>query len=216
MPPEHPSLSALSPKAKGYDLVIDFFSNIGLSREASMYLKMFRNISPWKFAVVLISAESLRRCLKEVALDLAYLCGLSLYPVIVLDNLCSGEHSLVRPVGRPPARKYKTGQRIRKLSRTNSGLVSSITAAGGRAMGIYTELFSLNTPLPGDSEFDFRLLVDHLDLGPIKEAVRRKKIPVISPVVMDTDGRTEVINSEIVSNALCSRIQPQKFIVVSE
>ena len=217
MQPERSTLSALSPKAKGYDLVIDFFSNIGLSREASMYLKMFRNISPWKFAVVLISAESLRCCSKEVALDLAYLCGLNLYPVIVLDNLYSSEHSLVSPAGKsPPARKYKTGQRIRKLSRTNSRLVSSITAAGGRAMSIYTELFSLNTPLPKDSEFDFRLLVDHLDLGPVKEAVRRKKIPVISPVVMDTDGRTEVINSEIVSNALCSRIQPQKVIVVSE
>ncbi|MBN2290680.1 MAG: hypothetical protein JXQ83_15200 [Candidatus Glassbacteria bacterium] len=216
MTAERPPLSALSPKAKGYDLVIDFFSNIGLSREASMYLKMFRNISPWKFAVVLISAESLRSSLKEVALDLAYLCGLNLYPVIVLDNLYSGERGLVRSQGGAPLRNYKTGQRIRRLSRTNSRLVSSITAAGGRAMSIYTELFGLNTPLPVDSGFDFRLLVDHIDLGPVKEALRRKKIPVISPVVMDTEGRTEVINSEIVSNALCSRIQPQKYIVVSE
>ncbi len=216
MQTQRPALSALSPKAKGYDLVIDFFSNIGLSREASMYLKMFRNISPWKFAVVLISAETLRRSLKEVALDLTYLCGLNLYPVIVLDNLYSGEHSLVRSSEGPPVRKYKTGTRIRRLSRTNSRLVSAITAAGGRAMSIYTELFGLDTPLPEDPRFDFRRLVGQLDPGPIKEAVRRKKIPVISPVVMDTAGRTEVINSEIVGTALCSCLQPQKFIVVSE
>jgi bifunctional N-acetylglutamate synthase/kinase len=213
---ESRSLSALSPTAKGYDLVIDFFSNIGLSREASMYLKMFRNLSPWKFAVVLISADTLRHSLKEVSLDLAYLCGLNLYPVIVLDNLYSGEHKLVRPVEAPQARKYKTGQRIRLLSRTNNRLVSSITAAGGRAMSIYTEMFSLNTPLSDGPDFDFRLLVDHLQLGPVRDAVRRKKIPVISPVVMDSDGRTRVMNSEVVSKALCSKIEPQKFIVISE
>jgi len=211
-----PALNALSPKAKGFDLVIDFFSNIGLRREASMYLKLFRDISPWKFAVVLISADSLRHSLKEVALDLGYLCGLNLYPVIVLDNLYSGEHSLLRQAGSPPARKYKTGARIRMLSRTNSRLVSSISAAGGRAMSIYTELFGLDTPISAGSGLDFRRLVGHIDLGPVKAAVRQKKIPVISPVVMDSDGRTEIINSEKVSNALCLRLQPQKFIVVSE
>ncbi|MEA2064253.1 MAG: hypothetical protein U9P14_11180 [Gemmatimonadota bacterium] len=213
---QRPAMSAISHGAKGYDLVIDFFSNIGLSRESSMYLKMFREIPPWKFAVVLISAGSLRQCLKEVALDLAYLCGLNLYPVIVLDNLQPGEHSLLSPVESSTVRRAGTGQRIRRLSNTNRRLVSAITGAGGRAMSIYTELFDLSTPSPKNSESDFRELAGHINLGPITEAVRRKKVPVISPVVMDREGRTGVVNSEVVSNALCSRLQPQKFIVIDQ
>ena len=73
MQDERRPLNVPASDAKGYELVIDFFSNIGLSREASMYLKMFRENVPWRFAVVLISAESLKLSWRTVALDLAYL-----------------------------------------------------------------------------------------------------------------------------------------------
>ncbi|HUU26362.1 MAG TPA: hypothetical protein VM123_00995 [archaeon] len=216
MPKERYFNSPVSPKAKGYDLVIDFFSNIGASREASMYLKMFRDVIPWRFAVVLISAESLKLSSRTVALDLAYLCGLSLYPIIVLDNLRGSEGKLVRPVSVSSPKPLKTGQRIRKLITANSRLVSAVIGAGGRAASIYNEIFSLKTPLSETPGFDFRRLVDHIRLEPIKTAVHNRQIPVVSPVLMDTEGRMRVISAEKVSKALCMRIKPQKFIVISE
>ena len=203
-------------RARGYDQVIDFFSNIGLSREATMYVKMFRNIVPWQFAVVLISAESLKRSSKTVALDLSYLCGLGLYPVIVLDNFQGVLGNRVEPQESPPERKGKAGEQIRKLTLTNNRLVNAVTAAEGRATSIYNEIFSLKTPVPKEPDFDFRLLVEHIDLAPIKSTVRNQHIPVISPLVMDSDGRLTVINAEKVSKALCKRIAPQKFIVINE
>jgi acetylglutamate kinase len=201
---------------RGYELVIDFFSNIGASREASMYLKMFRDIVPWRFAVVLISNESMERSSRTVALDLAYLSGLGLYPVIVLDNLQNLGGKLVRPVASHSPKTLKTGRRIRKLTTINSSLVASVAQAGGRAISIYNEIFSLRTPLPGDPDFDFRLLVDYINLVPIRSAVRNHQIPIVSPVIMDTEGRMTVISSEKVSKALCMRLNPQKFIVISD
>ncbi len=203
-------------ETKGYDLVIDFFSNIGASREASMYLKMFRDVVPWQFAVVLISAESLQASEKAVALDLAYLCGLSLYPVIVLDNIQSAGGGLVRhsSPGAEPA--LRMGERIRRLYLANDSLVQRVTDAGGRATGIYNEIFSLRTPWFEDQQFDFRLLVDHLELEPIKAAVESRQVPIVSPVIMDEDGRLTAVSAEKVTKALCARIHPQKLIVISE
>ena len=66
-----------APQVRGYDKVIDFFSNIGARREAGMYVKMFRDVVPWRFAVVLISADQLESSVREVALDLAYLSGMN-------------------------------------------------------------------------------------------------------------------------------------------
>ncbi|MEA1997034.1 MAG: hypothetical protein U9N45_05320, partial [Gemmatimonadota bacterium] len=200
----------------GYDLVIDFFSNIGLSREAGMYLKMFSGFVPWRFAVVLISAGSLKSSARTVALDLAYLCGMNLYPVIVLDNLVGFEGRLVRAAVPDKPRAMKMGRRIRRLTTVNSKLVTAVSAAGGRALSIYNEIFSLDTPLPGDSNFDFRLLADHISLSPIKTAVRNRQIPVISPVVMDAEGRMRAISAEKVAKALCAQIKPRKFIVMDE
>ena len=202
--------------ARGYDQVIDFFNNIGLSREASMYVKMFRDIVPWQFAVVLISAESLKRSSQTVALDLSYLCSLGIYPVIVLDNLQDAGGNLVNPLKSPAVSKGKQGERIRKLTLTNNRLVNAVTEAGGRAASIYNEIFSLKTPIPEEPDFDFLLLVKHIDLAPIKSTVRNQHIPVISPLVMDTSGRMTVISAEKVSKALCKRISPQKFIVINE
>jgi len=203
-------------RARGYDQVIDFFNNIGLSREASMYVKMFRDIVPWQFAVVLISAESLKRSSRTVALDLSYLCSLGLYPVIVLDNSQDAASNLVKPLKSPPVSKGKPGERIRRLTMINNRLVNAVTAAGGRASSIYNEIFSLKTPVSEEPDFDFLLLVKHIDLAPIKSAVRNQNIPVISPLVMDTSGRMSVISAEKVSKALCKRISPQKFIVINE
>ena len=176
-------------QARGYDQVIDFFNNIGLSREASMYVKMFRNIVPWQFTVVLISAESLKRSSRTVALDLSYLCGLGLYPVIVLDNFQAAVGNLVKPLEDLPVKKSTQGGLIRKLTLANNRLVNAVSASGGRATSIYNEIFSLKTPVPKEPDFDFRLLVDYIDLAPIKSTVRNQHIPVISPLVMDSSGR---------------------------
>jgi bifunctional N-acetylglutamate synthase/kinase len=205
------------PQVRGFDQVIDFFSNIGARREAEMYVKMFRDVVPWRFAVVLISADTLEGSVREVALDLAYLSGMNLYPVIVLDNLQgTGGRLVPRNSGSEEQKELPQGQRIRKLARINAKLVDEVHAAGGQAAGIFNEIFSLRTPPADDPEFDFRRMVEHLTLQPIRKAVAKRHIPVISPVVMDRGGVSRVVSAEKVSKALCARIKPQKFIVMSE
>ncbi|MBW7996049.1 MAG: hypothetical protein FVQ81_05630 [Candidatus Glassbacteria bacterium] len=201
----------------GYDQVIDFFSTIGARREAEMYVKMFRDVVPWRFAVVLISAGSLEESVREVALDLAYLSGMNLYPVIVLDNIQgTGGRLVPRESGGGGQKELPQGQRIRKLSMVNSRLVDEVLSAGGHARGIFNEIFGLRTPAADNPEFDFRRLVEHISMQPVRKAVRNRQIPVISPVVMDRNGAMRVVSAEKVSKALCARIKPQKFIIISE
>ena len=201
----------------GYDQVIDFFNNIGARREAEMYVKMFRDVVPWRFAVVLISADTLQGSVREVALDLAYLSGMDLYPVIVLDNLQgAGGRMVPRKSGQDGQVELPQGQRIRKLARLNSKMVEEVMAAGGQAIGIFNEIFNLRTPAADDPEFDFRRLVEHITMQPVRKAVASGRIPVISPVVMDRNGAMRVVSAEKVSKALCARINPQKFIIISE
>lgn len=213
---KEPGLPAAD-RAGGYDQVIDFFNTIGARREAEMYVRMFRDVVPWRFAVVLISADSLEGSVRQVALDLAYLCGMNLYPLIVLDNLQGAGGKLVpREHFSHGQKELPQGRRVRKLSGVNNRLVSEVLAQGGRATGIFNEIFSLRTPAAEDPEFDFRRLVEHITLQPVKKAVRNRLIPVISPVVMDREGRMRVVSAEKVAKALCARVEPQKFIVVSE
>jgi len=216
MQDERRPLNATAADAKGYDLVIDFFSNIGLSREASMYLKMFRENVPWRFAVVLISAESLKRSWRTVALDLAYLSNLNLYPVIVLDNPQGAGGNLVPALEREERNAPRDGVQVKRLIRLNDRLVSAVYAAKGRAVSVLTQLFDLGAPISDDASFDFRRLVDHVNLVPIKNAVRNRQIPVVSPLALDSDGRVLTASAEKVAKAICARIQPQKFIVISE
>ena len=216
MQDERRPLNVPASDAKGYELVIDFFSNIGLSREASMYLKMFRENVPWRFAVVLISAESLKLSWRTVALDLAYLSGLSLYPVIVLDNPQGTDGNLVPSQERSRVIRQRDGVQVKRLIRLNDRLISAIYSAKGRAVSIQTQLFDLEAPVTDGPEFDFRRLVKHINLVPIKNAVRNRRIPVIWPLAMDSAGHVLTASAEKVAKALCARIQPQKFIVISE
>ena len=215
--PSRLNVPAEAAPARGYDQVIDFFSNIGLRREAEMYVRMFRDVVPWRFAVVLIAADTLEHSVSTVALDLAYLCGLNLYPVIVLDNLRGGERNLVPVSDEEQTRaEIPAGQRIRRLSALNNRLVNAVEQAGGRASGIFNEIFKLGTPAAANPDADFHRLAEQIILQPVRRAVKNRHIPVISPVLMDTRGQMRVTSAEKMSKALCLRIQPQKFIVISE
>jgi len=66
-----------------YELIIRFFEEIGASREAEMYLKLFQKGEPQRFAVIELTSDISSLSLHILSLQLAFLSSLDLYPVIV-------------------------------------------------------------------------------------------------------------------------------------
>lgn len=66
-----------------YEVVIRFFHEIGASREAEMYLRLFHKGEPNRFAVIEVAEDLSPFSINLLALNLAFLSSLDLYPVVV-------------------------------------------------------------------------------------------------------------------------------------
>ncbi len=66
-------------------IILEYLQHIGAKKEAEMYLKLFRNVEPHRFAMIAIDAQTLAVYEKDVAVALAYLSSLGLTPVVLHD-----------------------------------------------------------------------------------------------------------------------------------
>ena len=66
-----------------YEILIRFFREIGAAREAEMYLRLFHREEPHRFAVIEVAEDLTAFSLHVLALHLAFLSSLDLYPVIL-------------------------------------------------------------------------------------------------------------------------------------
>lgn len=66
------------------DVVLRFIDSVGSRREAGFYLSLFRSGAPEAFAMIAVSGAILRGASDALAVDLRFLAGLGLTPVLVL------------------------------------------------------------------------------------------------------------------------------------
>ncbi|HJZ84703.1 MAG TPA: hypothetical protein VKN99_06000 [Polyangia bacterium] len=66
------------------DAILRFLDSIGRRSEAEFYLSLFRAESKESFATLVVEAAVLRQAFEAVLLDLRFLHGLGLFPVVVL------------------------------------------------------------------------------------------------------------------------------------
>jgi acetylglutamate kinase len=85
------------------DVVLRFLASIGRRSEAEFYLGLFRAESKERFANLVVDASVLRGALEAVVLDLRFLHGLGLVPVVTVGlhtEGAQGEAHAARLVGR--------------------------------------------------------------------------------------------------------------------
>src|SRR4051812_37235545 len=73
------------------DVVLRFLESVGSKRESQFYLELFRAGAPERFAAISVDANVARHASEAVLLDLRFLAGLGLYPLVVLGVFESTE-----------------------------------------------------------------------------------------------------------------------------
>ncbi|MEQ1858597.1 MAG: acetylglutamate kinase [Chthoniobacteraceae bacterium] len=104
----------------------------------------------------------------------------------------------------------------------NPGIARSINEFGGRAVGIHGKTVLVGRKLPlqaeGGESVDLGFVgeVIDVDLAPIRDAVAKETVPVISPLARDAEGRVLNINADVAAGTLAGRLQAEKFIYLSD
>jgi len=206
---------------KNYELIIDFLKTIGADREAKRYVKLFHRGDPVRFAVIKIGGSSIAESLDIIGFDLAYLCRLDLFPVVIhgagpqIDQALLDAGLGTRKIDGKRVTGKKDLPLIRRtLDRVNDEIVCAIEKYGGRALGLSRDVF-LAQPCP-DRRFGCVGQVASVDTADILRAVRTKRIPVISCLGIGADGRFYNINADEAAKAVVLALKPKKYIIITD
>jgi acetylglutamate kinase len=205
---------------ENYEFIINFFRNIGNTKEANTYLRLFKKGNPSRFAVIKVGGKTLTQSMPVLSGDLAYLTNLDLFPVIVHGGGPQIDRELeVRRIGFAKKDGLRVTSReaidvIREvLENENRKLVEAIRSQGGDAEGVRLAVKARPHP---DRDLGFVGEVTGIDLKPIFRAVRMDRIPVVSPVGFDESGQPYNVNADVVARGLVLALRPKKFILLSE
>ena len=104
----------------------------------------------------------------------------------------------------------------------NPNIAARIVKFGGRAEGIHGKTVLVGEKLPlqteGSEKVDLGFVgeVTDVNIGPIKDAVHREVVPVISPLARDAAGVVYNINADIAAAGVAGRLKAAKMIYVSD
>jgi acetylglutamate synthase len=148
------------------DAILRFLDSIGRRSEAEFYLALFRAESKERFANLVVDSNVLRDALEAVVLDLRFLHGLGLVPVVTLGLYSEGPRGLAR-ASHLVSRLERAEVDARVFEAECEGLADAV-AASARAGCIPIVAFSKGSPKEVPVRFDC--------LGELSNALRTKKL----------------------------------------
>ncbi|MBI3099640.1 MAG: acetylglutamate kinase [Planctomycetes bacterium] len=206
---------------ENYEFIINFFKSIGALKESDMYLKLFQRGNPARFAVIKVGGKVLAESKNMMALDLAFLCNLDLFPIVIHGGGPQIDAEL-QSAGIPfekrdgirvtPREALSVIQSV--LDRNNQELVDAIREHGGAAAGFTQGIFQARHM--ADSSLGEVGEVTGVNLKPLERAIRRDEIPIVSPLGFDPDGNPLNVNADSAARALVLGLRPKKFILITE
>jgi acetylglutamate kinase len=206
---------------ENYELIINFFKGIGAEREANDYLKLFKKGNPARFAVIKVGGRILEQNLSMLALDLAFLSNLDLFPVVIHGG---GPQIDVELQKHGIEFRKKDGIRVTPpaaipvlktvLDKANRELVDRIHADGGTAVGLTEGIFTAEKH--PDPDLGYVGVVKGVNLEPIFKAIRKDQVPIVSPLGFDAKGQAYNINADTAARAMVLALKPKKYILITE
>jgi acetylglutamate kinase len=202
-------------------IITDFLQVIGAEREAKRYLKLFQRSEPSHFAIIKIGGKVLESSEDIIAMDLAYLSDLNLYPVVIhgggpqIDKALS-EHGL--------SFDKIDGQRITTLAhmnviknvleKINCSFVNKVQEYGGCAQGLRENIFI------AESHPDTRLgrvgVVKKVNLAPILHVIGQKRVPIVSCLGYSKTGKLYNVNADTAAKSAVISMRPKKYLLITE
>ena len=108
-------------------------------------------------------------------------------------------------------------------NKINPGIVKTLKAHGGKAVGIHGKTFLKGKKLPPQTEgkntgidLGFVGEVVDMDLEPIQKAIAAELVPVISPLAKDEQGTVLNVNADIAAGTIAGCLKASKFIYLSD
>jgi acetylglutamate kinase len=206
---------------KNYELIIEFLKTIGAEREAKRYVKLFQRGDPARFAVIKLGGSSIAQSEAVIGVDLAYLCRLGLFPIVIhgaglqIDQALTEAGLKYRKIDGKRVTAKKHLLVIRKtLDRVNDNIVAAIEKYGGSALGLTRDIF-IAEPVP-DRRFGCVGQVRSVDTSDVLRAIRSKKIPVVSCLGSAADGRYYNINADEAAKTMVLAVKPKKYIIITD
>lgn len=198
---------------EAYNLVLGFLRGIGAEREAEMYLRLFRRGPRLSFALVEVADDVTPASLSRLALDLAFLANLDLFPVVLHGT---GERRRKRRAARSQLSLFRSADRETRLAveAVNETLAGAIDLAGGAAEPISSGVFLVEGREDSDEEEPVE--VDEVRLGRLVRAVGRDRIPVVAAIGADESRGLHPVPLEEAARALVTRLRPKKYIRLAE
>ncbi|MFH1590782.1 MAG: hypothetical protein ABIC95_02540 [archaeon] len=195
------------------EMLLRLMRHIGKESEFKLFLDLFQNLPPLKFAVIKVSGETLENSMDSLAEDLAMLNKLDIYPIVV-----HGAGSILDR--KLPDSKKKDGIRITPpedmqviedcFASMSNQLIESIQKHGGRASRaerVFTCTEKEGYGRVGD--------VAEIDLSAITRIIESGITPVVSPIGLGVGGNYN-INADTAAKELVRTISPKKFVLLTE
>lgn len=199
--------------------------SFGLDKELELYLQMFQKTPAHKFAVVKISGSTLEDKIHLVAEDLAFLSKLGLEPIVIhgggkqIDKELAKKGISSKKVNGLRVTDKETIKVVKKtISALSSKLADEINQQGGRAINA-TDLELIEAdkaPSINGVELGFVGSIKKIKIDKIRDLCKAGYIPIIGCIGYDNQDKAYNINADTLASSFVKKIQPKKFILVTE
>ncbi|MBI5001811.1 acetylglutamate kinase [Candidatus Woesearchaeota archaeon] len=199
--------------------------SFGLDKELELYLQMFQKTPRHKFAVVKISGSTLEEKMRLVAEDLAFLSKLGLTPIVIhgggkqIDKELQKKGIVSKKVDGLRVTDKETMKIVKKtITALSSKLTNEINTNGGRAINATAlELIEAQKAENFNGvDLGFVGSVKKVKIDKLRDLCKSGYIPILGSVGYDDDDCAYNINADNLASWLVNKIQPKKFILVTE
>ncbi len=200
------------------DIILHLLHNLGSRREIAQYLDAFTDEDRGT-AIVKIGGGVLETQLGEIASALAFLWRVGLRPVVVhgagpqLDRALAEESVRTERIGGQRVTTPVVLRIARRVFRAEAEhLADALERTGVRARPISSGVLGAAQAAPalglvGD--------VVRVDAEPIRAALRRGELPIVSPLGETPSGQILNVNADVAAREVAAALEPRKVIFLT-
>jgi acetylglutamate kinase len=205
---------------KDQQLIQDVFLQLSQSKEAQYYLKHYKVSNQEKFVVIKIGGNIVAKQLAELTHSISLIHLLGLTPILLhgagpqIDSEFEEQNLSASKLDGIRVTKEDDINLIEEVvSKVHLQLIESLESQNVETTSIFNDVFSCD--LLDEDKYGLVGNINHVHLHKIKQAVESKKVPVLSCLGKDEDGRVVNINADIAIKKLVWAIKPIKVIFVT-
>lgn len=201
--------------------VIQLLNNIGSKREVEQYLKYFTSVSLQQFAVIKVGGAIITQQLPELALCLAFLYHVGLFPIVLhgtgpqINELLEFEGVEPEYIDGIRVTNPKTMEIVRKcFLEQNLRLVTALEEMGVHARPITTGVFGAD--YLDKEKYQLVGKIDSVNKLPVEAAIDSGYLPILTSLAETPSGQLLNVNADVAASELARQFEPLKIVYLNE